>query len=147
MTDSIQHVTIKFKWKNRAFWISGIYARCNALERLELWDKLMELKEECNCLWIIGGDFNVILNEEEKLGGLEFEQTEAIDFGFFINNCELEELKFSGSKFTWWDSKAAEDCIFKRLEKILVNQEFMNLFPASKVIILLGKGRTMSPCI
>lgn len=107
----------------------------------------MELKEECNCLWIIGGDFNVILNEEEKLGGLEFEQTEAIDFGFFINNCELEELKFSGRKFTWWDSRVAEDCIFKRLDKILVNQEFMNLFPASKVIILLGKGWTMSPCI
>lgn len=31
------------------------------------------------------GDFNVILNEEEKLGALEFTQNEAIDFAHCIN--------------------------------------------------------------
>ncbi|KAG5591558.1 hypothetical protein H5410_042072 [Solanum commersonii] len=43
--DSIQQVT-------------SIFARCSALERLELWDELQHLREDCLYPWIIGGDFN-----------------------------------------------------------------------------------------
>lgn len=63
--------------------------------------------------WIIGGDFNVILNEDEKLGGLDFEQQEAMDFDFFINNNTLAEVKFTRSSYTWWNGKIEAECIFK----------------------------------
>lgn len=32
------------------------------------------------------------------------------------------------------------DCIFKRLDRILVNQKFLNLFPASEVNHLIRQG-------
>ncbi|KAH0720330.1 hypothetical protein KY285_005138 [Solanum tuberosum] len=50
----------------------AVYTRCNALYRLELWDELASIVEDNQIPWIIGGDFNVIVNEEEKLGGLNF---------------------------------------------------------------------------
>lgn len=39
-------------------------------------------------------DFNVILNEEEKLGGIAFEQQKAMDFALFINSYALSEVSF-----------------------------------------------------
>lgn len=47
-----------------------------------------------------GGDFNVILNKEEKLGGQEFSQHEATDLATCINSCALTEVRFTGSKYT-----------------------------------------------
>lgn len=36
------------------------------------------------------------------------------------------DLNFKGSPFTWWNDSANEGCIFKRLDKVVVNQLFMN---------------------
>ncbi|KAG5632630.1 hypothetical protein H5410_004347 [Solanum commersonii] len=58
--DTVQQVTIKFRINNR----------CNTIERLELWDELEGIVDRELCPWVIEGDFNVILNEVEKLGGL-----------------------------------------------------------------------------
>lgn len=33
-----------------------------------MWESLYNLAEVTNTLWIVGGDFNVICKEEEKLG-------------------------------------------------------------------------------
>lgn len=49
------------------------------LERLELWDELKDL-DSSGYLWMVGGGFNVILKEDEKLGGLDFTQQEVMDF-------------------------------------------------------------------
>lgn len=42
------------------------------MERPKLWEVLLEVADNTLVPWIIGGDFNVILSEEEKLGGLLF---------------------------------------------------------------------------
>lgn len=62
---------------------------------------------------MVGGDFNVILNEEEKLGGLEFIQNEAIDFAECINSYVLTKVKYIGSKCTWWNSRINDTSIFR----------------------------------
>ncbi|KAG5599847.1 hypothetical protein H5410_031217 [Solanum commersonii] len=119
--DSYQQITMTFSNDNKLLLITAVYARCNTLERLELWEQLEELTQGNLLPWVIGGDFNVILNEEEKLGGLDFTQHEAIDFASCISNCALSELKTTGSKFTWWNGRIEEACIFKRLNRVLVN--------------------------
>ncbi|KAG5632048.1 hypothetical protein H5410_003765 [Solanum commersonii] len=49
--------------------------------------------------------------------GLPVTQYETIDFAHCINSCSLNELKFIGSKYTWWNGRIEEDCIFKRLDR------------------------------
>ncbi|KAH0714422.1 hypothetical protein KY284_007327 [Solanum tuberosum] len=143
--DIVQQVTIRFKIDSKFFLISVVYARCNALERLELWEELDSIIDRDRWPWIIGGDFNVILNEEEKLGGLPFTQHEAIDFASFICMCALSEVQTIGSKFTWWNGQIEEECIFKRLDRILVNQEFVEVFPSSEVHHLIRQGSDHAP--
>lgn len=60
------------------------------------------------CPWMVGDDLNVILNGEEKLGGLEFTQMELIEFAQCINACILSEVKFSGSNYMRWNDRINE---------------------------------------
>lgn len=94
---------------------------------------------------MLGGDFNVILSEEEKLGGLEFSQMEATDFAHCISACALSEVKFSGSKFTWWNARINEACIFERLDRILVNNVFVESFPLIESEHLIRQGSDHAP--
>ncbi|XP_059292492.1 uncharacterized protein LOC132045941 [Lycium ferocissimum] len=91
------------------------------------------------------GDFNLILKADEKLGGLPVHLSKTGDFGHFVNNCGLMELKFSGSRYTWWNGRTEEDCIFKRLDRVFGNQEFMDLFPSFDVSHLIRHGSDHAP--
>ncbi|XP_059302272.1 uncharacterized protein LOC132054245 [Lycium ferocissimum] len=78
--------------------------------------------------WLIGVDFNVILNEEEKIGGLPVLPNEYEDFAFCLNSCELIKAGFKGSPFAWWNERFDGQCIFKRLDRKLVNNLLLQWF-------------------
>ncbi|KAH0716859.1 hypothetical protein KY290_013428 [Solanum tuberosum] len=101
--DLVQQITISFKHRNNnaQVKITSVYARCSSLERLELWDDLEEVAYCTNCPWLVGGDFNTITDESEKLGGLHVSQIEVDDFVQCISSGTLNEIKFSGSCYTW----------------------------------------------
>ncbi|XP_060202604.1 uncharacterized protein LOC132631021 [Lycium barbarum] len=71
-----------------------VYAKCDAIDRLELWDDIYSLSSSMNSPWLVGGDFNVILNEKEKIGGLPVHQTEIEDFAFCKYSCDLQDIDF-----------------------------------------------------
>ncbi|XP_059310251.1 uncharacterized protein LOC132061448 [Lycium ferocissimum] len=98
-----------------------VYAKCDKEGRLDLGDNMYQLASSMVLPWMVGGDFNVILSEEEKLGGLLVTLSECEEFAFCINSCELFDLGFKESPFTWWNGRAADDCIFKRLDRKLKN--------------------------
>ncbi|XP_049394714.1 uncharacterized protein LOC125859004 [Solanum stenotomum] len=142
--NAIQQLTMKFSWGGRIFFITSIYARCDAMERLELWEELEEM-DTAGSPWLGGGGFNVILNKEEKLGGQEFSQHEATDFATCINSCTLTEVRFTGSKYTWWNGRINDAYIFERLDRVLVNQEFLDVIPQVEVQHLSRQDFTGSP--
>lgn len=48
--------------------LTGIYGVPEAAKRSRTWDLLLRLHDESSLPWFIGGDFNEILNEGEKVG-------------------------------------------------------------------------------
>ncbi|XP_059295529.1 uncharacterized protein LOC132048860 [Lycium ferocissimum] len=147
IVDSVQHVTLKLSHINLQYeaYVTAVYAKCSGAERQELWDSIGQVALNVHVPWIVGGDFNVILKPEEKLGGLPVHHSETAEFAHFVNNCGLLELKFSGSRYTWWNGRIEEDCIFKRLDRILANQEFMDLFPSGEVVYQIRHGSDHAP--
>nr|XP_009762797.1 PREDICTED: uncharacterized protein LOC104214780 [Nicotiana sylvestris] len=95
--------------------------------------------------WLVGGYFNVIWDEEEKFGGLLVSLNEIDDFRHCVNTCNLFDLRFKGSIFTWWNGRAEEDCIFKRLDRCLANLQFQQTFPGIEVQHLSKTGSDHSP--
>ena len=78
-----------------------VYVKCDHLEKINLWDSLYSLADHMDLPWLVGGDFNVIMNEDEKIGGLPVFPDEYEDFTFCINSCELFDINYKGSLFTW----------------------------------------------
>lgn len=38
-----------------------VYAKCDVIERIELWDSFYAMAKDMITPWLVGGDFNVIL--------------------------------------------------------------------------------------
>ncbi|XP_060170653.1 uncharacterized protein LOC132601588 [Lycium barbarum] len=123
LMNSDQQVTLKLTFldSGKILITTLVYAKCDAVDRLELWHNIYSLSSSMNSPWLVGGNFNVILHEEENIGGLPVHQTEVEDFAFCKNSCDRQDIDFRGSPFTWRNGRAEEDCIFRRLDRILVN--------------------------
>lgn len=72
MADNYQQLTIDLTKAGVTVKVTSMYARCSSLERLELWDELEHISGNNLHPWVVGGDFNVILNKDEKLWGVAF---------------------------------------------------------------------------
>ncbi|XP_059315791.1 uncharacterized protein LOC132066504 [Lycium ferocissimum] len=128
--DTDQQITVKlsFQEDNKILMTTMIYAKCEALERINLWDNLYNLADQMEVPWLVGGDFNVIMNEDEKIGGHTSYPDEYEDFAFCVNSCELFEVSFKRRLFAWWNGRASRDCIFKRLDRMLTNSKLQDWF-------------------
>ncbi|XP_070025309.1 uncharacterized protein [Nicotiana sylvestris] len=124
-----------------------VYAKCSAVERLELWDHLYCLARDMELPWLVGWDFNVLLHEDEKIGGLLRHPSEYEDFAFCINSCGLFDQGYKERPFTWCNARPNAQCIFKRLDRILVNLPFQNMLPTINVDHLIRIGSDHAPLL
>lgn len=97
--------------------------------------------------WLVGEDFNIILSEKEKIGGLHVFPQEYEDFVFYINSCELYDTSFNDSSFTWWNERSDKGCIFKRLDRFISNQDFQELVGNLDLQHLARTGSDHAPMI
>ncbi|XP_070017840.1 uncharacterized protein [Nicotiana sylvestris] len=98
MYNMVQQLTLRlFHTESHVeFVLTLIYAKCDAIERIELWDSLYTMARDMEAPWLVGGDFNVIWDEEEKFSGLPVSLNEIDDFRQCINTCNLFDLGFKG---------------------------------------------------
>ena len=83
------------------FYLINVYGHISTQDKLKIWDKLAMLIQLQNShQGILGGDFNAILNQNEKVGGI-FPPIKTIqDFAQFVENNDLMDIQPSNGKFT-----------------------------------------------
>ncbi|WMV54211.1 hypothetical protein MTR67_047596 [Solanum verrucosum] len=98
-----QHITIKFKDRNGANsrYVSVIYAECTDRDRRDLWDSMENISRSINDPWCVGGDFNDIMDPDEKLGGKPHRANKCFDFISTMEACGLSDLGFVGRNAMW----------------------------------------------
>lgn len=145
--DMHQQLTLKLTNMDtyRSFIVIFVYAKCTIIERIELWDSLFALARDMFIPCLIGGDFNFIWDRKEKFGGLLVSVNEVDDFRHCMNTCNVTDLGFKGSIYTWWNGRAEEDCIFKRLDRCFANIDFQQVWPALQITHLSKIGSDHSP--
>jgi len=79
--------------------------------------------------WLIFGDFNLILNSSEKIGGnsIDFHLTNL--FNNTLNECDLHDLGYFGNKFTWTNNQPDNIHIKERLDRFCANSNWISSFP------------------
>ncbi|KAI0493588.1 hypothetical protein KFK09_023707 [Dendrobium nobile] len=104
--------------------------------RTPLWECLSDFAQHTTGPWCVGGDFNIISHAGERRGGNPPNVGAMDDFNDMISNCNLSNIGFSSSSFTWSRAK-----MWQRLDRILFNNEWISNFPSTQVHHL---SRTLS---
>ncbi|KAK4706774.1 hypothetical protein R3W88_033683 [Solanum pinnatisectum] len=105
-----------------------VYAKCSAQERLQLWEAIYSVGYNLNLPWLVGGDSNVVLSDKDKIGCLLIYSHDYEDIFVCINSCELFDSDVKESPFTRWNGRINNTYKFKRLDRIVINQEFLNVY-------------------
>lgn len=103
---------MKHQQQLHSFIVTLVYAKYNNEDSLILWEDICQLSSHMEGPWLVGGDFNIVLNIEEKIGGLPIQDADHQDFDICIQNCDLFKIHFKGNPFTWWNKRVGNDCIF-----------------------------------
>lgn len=73
------------------------------------------IKNGCHKPWIIMGDFNSILNMEDRVGGSPVSVSEVVNFQIYLEICEMLELPSKENRFTWSEKQGENRNFFLRL--------------------------------
>ncbi|XP_060212194.1 uncharacterized protein LOC132639792 [Lycium barbarum] len=144
-----QHITFEItdNCRNEVLYVSIVYAKCCSNDRRELWDSLIDLASSINGPWCVGGDFNVIMNSEEKIGGRPHRASKSLDFISSMEACGLTDLGFVGPKFTWCNNRGPGRRIWKRLDRICVNDQWLQHYQHNYIRNLSRTGSDHRPLL
>ena len=116
------------------FFLTSIYASPNFTKRKILWNYLKDLSPSIRLPWVLLGDFNDMLSEDETMGGLPLTSSRINAFQDCLDYCGLMDLGFYGPKFTWTNKNLIwYRNIKERLDRSLGNAEWKLLFPRSEI--------------
>ncbi|XP_062089757.1 uncharacterized protein LOC133796303 [Humulus lupulus] len=90
----------------------------------------------------VGGDFNAILNADERVGN-RVKGFHSSTFKDCIEECHLEDVKYTGCFFTWNNKQYKEGRIYSVIDRVMANQESEFQFKVQANWKLLIQGTTM----
>lgn len=132
------------------FHLSAVYASNLRDERLRLWEDLKEVQttlflETRN--WIVGGDFNQIIHHSEHSSpAVDHITPDMIEFHDTILDLEMADLRYQGSCYTWTNSSPSNPTT-KKLDRALVNCQWLQSYPNSVASFLPFEFSDHSPCL
>ncbi|XP_070057363.1 uncharacterized protein [Nicotiana tomentosiformis] len=127
--------------------MTPVYAKCDDQLREDLWESLRTLSDSYNLPWLVTGDFNCIINPVEKKGGSPHRMSKSLSFIQCIIDCELLDVGYTGSDFTWYIGWCPNKRVWQRLDRVLINHDWLNLFDSTQVSHLIRTGADHSPLL
>ncbi|KAM7255196.1 hypothetical protein ACFE04_020437 [Oxalis oulophora] len=130
---SISHIDVSVDglWRCTGFYGNPVVCRRN-----QSWSLLADLKNRSELPWIVGGDFNEIVSNDEKRGGCLRPERQMESFRMVLEDCGLREIQSEGPWFTWKNNNREGNEIFEKLDRVVVNDSWSLLFPDAAVAIL-----------
>ncbi|XP_062089422.1 uncharacterized protein LOC133795953 [Humulus lupulus] len=133
-SDQFMHTLIKEVRSNRKYCITFVYGKNTIQERYQLWRDLSNLQFPATA-WLLTGDFNSVFNGDDRLGGRPVMATELIDAQGWKSLGLANDLRSIGSHYTWTNNQDGRARIYSKIDHIFKNEEWIDLFPESIVVI------------
>ncbi|XP_019166942.1 PREDICTED: uncharacterized protein LOC109162712 [Ipomoea nil] len=113
----------KTKWR-----VTGFYGEPDRGRRHIGWNLLKELSMQHNLPWVVVGEFNDIMHEDEKRCGNPQPRWLMNGFREAVEESGLTNFNFEGHQFTWEKSRGKSGWIQAKLDRILVSDAWRDLF-------------------
>ncbi|KAA3475803.1 reverse transcriptase [Gossypium australe] len=104
---------------------TGFYGSPYLKDKSAVWDLFRRLGQE--------RDFNEILYGFEKKGGVQREQRRMDAFRDTLEECQLMDIGYSGTWFTWERGNLLETNIRERWDRRVANEKWITLFPMGNI--------------
>ncbi|KAH0717174.1 hypothetical protein KY285_013205 [Solanum tuberosum] len=129
------------------FWTNDItYTLAECDDQQITGDRMLQISTD-NGPWCTIGDFNVITSTEEKKGGVPYNMNKSLEFISVIEACGLVDLGYSGQHFTWCNQRAEQARVWKRLDKAMVNDKWLEIMPQTNISHLPSVGSDHTPLL
>ncbi|XP_056850991.1 uncharacterized protein LOC130500242 [Raphanus sativus] len=130
--------------------VTSVYASNLAAERVDLWAELISIQQlySLDTLpWLVAGDFNQITHPREHSSPSVQTSTSAmIQFRDSLFQMGLLDMQFQGS-YNTWTNKCPTSPITKKLDRALVNHDWIISLPHSSAAFLPYEFSDYSPCL
>ncbi|XP_074312844.1 uncharacterized protein LOC141648228 [Silene latifolia] len=107
---------------------------------------LKEMKIKYQGPWCVCGDFNSVLNFNERIGR-EVQWAEIAVFRDCVAYCGSVDIKGQGTFYTWNNKQIPSSRGFLSLYRFMVNSECIDLYPDSYAHFLLEGLFDHNPCV
>ena len=108
------------------WWFTAVYGPQEDRDKAIFLEELEAIRDACQGPWAVTGDFNLILNEEDKSND-RIDRANLRRFRRTVAALELQDLHLHGRAFTW--SNERENPTLVRLDRVLVSMDWEELFP------------------
>jgi len=134
-----------------SFSVAFVYAYNTQVQRRELWEELSVITESSPARrspLVIMGDFNQIIYTSEHYSVLPHPLPLAgmAEFQDCVVSNELEDMPSRGAMFTWFNGRS-EDPILRKLDRVLVNEQWRTSFPEALTVFDPPGDSDHSPCL
>ncbi|XP_074315308.1 uncharacterized protein LOC141651499 [Silene latifolia] len=128
------------------FHCTMVYAFNDTIDRKDFWSDVSIYSDNITGPWLLCGDFNCVLTPTERLGGqTTIEEME--DFQACVDQCSLLDSPSTGSFYTWNNKQDPATRVYSRLDRVLVNQEWLLARPDAYANFFNEGYFDHSPCI
>ncbi|KAG5535782.1 hypothetical protein RHGRI_023523 [Rhododendron griersonianum] len=133
---SPQLIVVKVLPEDRKlFYVSYVYGQNNMMQRRRLWDNMIVLLPTIgDAPWIQLGDFNVVRKMTKRLVG--FDANAAMEFNACLDTIGMDDMPFKGLWFTWSNKRGGGGDIKSKLDRVLINASWLDVFPESETTFL-----------
>uniref|UniRef100_A0A803PHA9 Reverse transcriptase domain-containing protein n=1 Tax=Cannabis sativa TaxID=3483 RepID=A0A803PHA9_CANSA len=114
----------------------GLYGEPNRSLRKNTWEQIRSLKTKYTWPWCIIGDLNNVSSQSDKRGGNPYPNWLIDGFGSMLDDCRLFDMDLCGYPFTWERGRGTNSWIEVRIDRALVSQSWLDLFPLAKLLNL-----------
>ncbi|KAF3679705.1 hypothetical protein FXO38_02651 [Capsicum annuum] len=92
--------------------VTFVYGFNTAIERKSLWSNLKPLANQNTNPWIILGDFNAVLTQNDRINGDPVTPQETLDFQNCIDEIEVGQVLSRGKTMKWCNKRSGDSRIY-----------------------------------
>jgi len=108
------------------WWLTVVYGPQDDGDKLLFLEELSAIRDACTGPWAVIGDFNLILNEEDKSNGT-INRRNLNRFRQTVSELELVDIHMHGRRYTWSNERRSPTLV--RLDRALVSLDWEAMHP------------------
>lgn len=139
-TKNFIDTTVSFVQSNTKARITWVYGPPYYSDKAAFWNSWSNRRRDDGIPWMVIGDLNELLWQHEMEGAVPWSQNRRQFLKPFLDSNCLVDIGYKGQQFTWAKKEFGEVVLQERLDRGLINDDWLLAWPNSCISHLIRLG-------